>query len=86
MMMNDRRFVQTIGECAHIRNGYMCVCARANLLIICNPRPIFRVHKTQLCEDRFMPGRKMAITIVFQSSSLRVAYNRINCRSLIEPL
>jgi len=44
MMMNDRRFVEAIGERAHICD--ICVYARANLLIICNPWPIYRVHKT----------------------------------------
>lgn len=30
MMMNDRRFVETIGECAHMRNEYMYMYMRPN--------------------------------------------------------
>lgn len=34
--------------CAHMRNGYACVRARANLLIIAAYGPISRVHKTRI--------------------------------------
>lgn len=53
-------------------------------------QPVADIPSTQNAAFRgsHYAGRKIAITIVFQSSSLRVVYNRINClnSSLIEPL
>lgn len=84
-MMNDRRFVEAIGECAHMRNGYVCMRPSESADHLQPVADIPSAQNAALRRSLYI-GRKMAITIVFQSSSLCAVYNRINCRSLIKLL